>query len=103
MKIYIVAEQGEPIFVFASRADAEETILSLAEEAQYEGFCWCCVDEEEKFNCVSEFILPWENDKFVNCNSCKDFQCEILKGLLKFFRDYSNFDSWEILELEVIE
>lgn len=104
MKVYIVTEfeHNEPILTFAARADAEEMILSLAEEAQYESFCWCCVDEEEKFNCVSEFILPWEDNKFVNCNSCKDFQCEILRELLRFFYDYSNFDSWGILEFEVI-
>lgn len=104
MKICLIIDEGNvPILVFTSRADAEEMILAFVEEAQYESFCWSCVDEEEDFDCISELILPWEDNKFVNCNSCENFQCETLKKLLKFFHNYNNFDSWKILELEVID
>lgn len=106
MMVYIIMDKTESDiyepFVCSTRADAEEMIFSLVEETQYEGFCWACMDDEESFNCTSEFILPWEDGKFVNCNSCKESQCDTLKGLLKFFHDYWNFDSWEIVETEVI-
>ena len=108
MKVYLVVPKEEfydsstTIYVCTNRADAEEMVFSLVEEAQYESFCWACVDNEEDFHCESEFILPWEDDKFINCNHCENYQCKTVNELLRFCHNYYYFNSWEIIESEVI-
>lgn len=63
MKKYVIGYDEQCLFICKTRADAEEMILSIAEENAYENwYIDNCADiflEERPYQIPAEYITPW--------------------------------------------